>query len=63
MSQNPEFVQDVIKLFNAGISAGAIAKHLGVDRSTVVKYLRLNNLNPNDNLHSKKKVGDVNEEE
>ena len=29
----------------------------------VVKYLKLNGLNPSDNLHSKKKVGDLNEEE
>lgn len=62
LSQNPEFIQDVIRLFNEGISAGTIAKHLKVDRSTVVKYLKLNGLNPNKNKHSKKKVGDLNEE-
>lgn len=62
LSQNPDFIQDIIKLFNNGISAGAIAKHFGVDRSTVVKYLKLNGLNPSNNLHSKKKVGDLHEE-
>ena len=62
LSQNPDFIQDIIKLFNNGISAGAIAKHFGVDRSTVVKYLKLNGLNPSNNLHSKKKVGDLYEE-
>lgn len=62
LSQNPEFVQNIIKLFNNGISSNTIAKHLGVDRSTVVKYLKLNGLNPSDNLYSKKKVGDLNEE-
>lgn len=62
LSQNPDFIQDIIKLFNNGISAGAIAKHFEVDRSTVVKYLKLNGLNPSNNLHSKKKVGDLYEE-
>ena len=62
LSQNPEFIQNVIKLFNNGISSGTIANYFGVDRSTIVKYLKLNGLNPSDNLHSKKKVGDVNEE-
>lgn len=62
LSQNPDFIQNVIKLFNNGISSGTIAKHLGVDRSTVVKYLKLSGLNPSDNLYSKKKAGDINEE-
>lgn len=63
LSQNPEFIQNIIKLFRNGISSGTIAKYLDVDRSTVVKYLKLNGFNPSENLHSKKKVGDIYEEE
>lgn len=58
----PELVSDMIKLFNNGYSAGTIARHLGVDRSTVNRHLIKNGLNPKDNLHKKKKVGDDNEE-
>ena len=55
LSQNPEFIQNIIELFNSGISAGSIAKQFGVDRSTVVKYLIQNGLNPKDNLFKRKK--------
>lgn len=55
LSQNPEFIQNIIELFNSGISAGSIAKQFGVDRSTVVKYLIQNELNPKDNLFKKRK--------
>lgn len=54
LSQNPEFIQNIIELFNNGMSAGTIAKHFGVDRSTVVKYLIQNGLNPKDNLFKRK---------
>ena len=45
------------------MSANTIAKQLNVDRSTVVKYLVKNGLNPKDNLYKRKKVGDGNEEQ
>ena len=54
LSQNPEFVQNIIELFNNGMSAGTIAKQFKVDRSTVVKYLIQNGLNPKDNLFKRK---------
>ena len=56
LSQNPEFIQSIIEFFNNGMSAGTIAKHFGVDRSTVVKYLIQNGLNPKDNLFKRKQV-------
>lgn len=62
LSQHPEFVQSMIGYFNNGMSANTIAKQLNVDRSTVVKYLIQNGLNPKDNLYKKKKVGGNNEE-
>ena len=54
LSQNPEFIQNIIELFSNGMSAGTIAKHFGVDRSTVVKYLIKHGLNPKDNLFKRK---------
>jgi hypothetical protein len=62
LSQNPEFIQNIIELFNSGASAGTIAKQFKVDRSTVVKYLIQNGLNPKENLFKRKKVGGLNEE-
>lgn len=58
----PEVILDMIQMFKSGCSAGTIAKHLGVDRNTVVRHLIKNGLNPKDNLYKKKKVGDDNEE-
>lgn len=62
LSQHPEFIQTMIDYFNSGMSAKAIAKLLEVDRSTIVKYLIQNGLDPKDNLYKRKKVGDDNEE-
>lgn len=59
---NPEKIQKIIDMFHDGLSAGTIAKHIHIDRSTVVKYLIQNGLDPKKNLYNKKKVGDVNEE-
>ena len=41
-----------------GMSSGTIAKLLNVDRSTVVKYLTLNEMNYKNNLFNKVKVGE-----
>ena len=55
LSQHPEFIQNMIYYFNSGMSANTIARLLGVDRNTVVKYLIQNGLNPKDNLYKKEK--------
>lgn len=62
LSQHPDFVQKMIDYFNRGMSAKTIARLLEVDRSTVIKYLIQNGLNPKDNLYKRKKVGNDNEE-
>lgn len=62
LSQHPEFMQKMITYFNSGMSANTIARLLEVDRSTVVKYLIQNGLNPKDNLYKKRKVDNDNEE-
>lgn len=62
LNQHPEFIQSIIDYFNDGMSANTIAKQLNVDRSTVVKYLIQNGLNPKNNLYKRKKVGDDNDE-
>ena len=51
----PEMVDNMIQMFNSGYSAGTIAKHLDVDRSTVVRHLIKNGLNPKNNLYKKRK--------
>lgn len=56
LAHNPDFVSNIISFFNLGASAGTIARYLGVDRSTVVKYLKLNGINPKDNAFSKIKI-------
>lgn len=56
LAHNPDFISNIISFFNQGASAGTIAKYLGVDRSTVVKYLKLNGINPKDNAYSKIKI-------
>lgn len=58
LPNQPEVIQEIITMFNRGLSAGTIAKDIGVDRSTVTKYLIQNGLNPKDNLFKRKKVGD-----
>ena len=56
LAHNPNFISDIISFFNKGASAGTIAKYMGVDRSTIVKYLKLNNINPKDNAYSQIKI-------
>lgn len=62
LPNRPEVIQEIIVMFNSGSSAGTIAKKVGIDRSTVVKYLIKNGLDPKKNLFKRKKAGDVNEE-
>jgi len=54
LSQHPEFIPKMIDCFNYGMSANTIARLLRVDRSTVVKYLIQNGINPKDNLYKRK---------
>ena len=56
LDHNPNFISDIISFFNQGASAGTIAKYLGVDRSTITKYLKLNGINPKDNAYSRIKI-------
>ena len=58
---NPEFIDCIVDMFDSGYSAGTIAKHLKIDRNTVVKYLIKNGFDPKVNLYKKKKVGDDDE--
>lgn len=48
--RNPHLIDEMIKLFNCRKSCGTIAKELGVDRSTVVKYLSTNGYDCKENL-------------
>ena len=61
LSKHPDFIRDLTNYFNMGMSSNTIAKLLNVDRSTVVKYLTLNEMNYKDNLFNKVKVGEKNE--
>lgn len=54
----PELIEQILNMFHKGYSAGTIAKTLKMDRSTVVKYLIKNGLNPKNNLYRKKVVID-----
>lgn len=53
IDESPEKIEEMINLFNQGCSSGTIAKQVGVDRSTVMKYLSLNGFNYRDNLFKK----------
>lgn len=61
LSKHPDFIRDLTNYFNMGMSSNTIAKLLNVDRTTVVKYLTLNEMNYKDNLFNKVKVGEKNE--
>ena len=61
LSKHPGFIRDLTNYFNMGMSSNTIAKLLNVDRTTVVKYLTLNEMNYKDNLFNKVKVGEKNE--
>ncbi len=50
---NKSFMDTILNLFNDGYSAGTIAKFQNVDRSTVVKYLKLNGIDPSINAYRK----------
>lgn len=55
IDNDPQKIDEIIKLFHMGCSSGTIAKIVNVDRSTVMKYLSLNGLDYRDNLFSKVK--------
>lgn len=54
-AKNPETVEKIIDLFCAGYSSNYIAKQIGVDRTTVIKYLSQNGYDYRDNLYKRKK--------
>lgn len=60
LAHDPNFISKIIELFEKGFSAGTIAKYKGVDRSTVVKYLKLNGIDPSKNAYSKLRIKDIN---
>ena len=51
IEMNEIFIDSILSLFDKGYSAGTIAKIQNVDRSTVVKYLKLNGVDPKTNLY------------
>ena len=53
VDRDAHLVVEMIELFKNGKSSGTIAKELGIDRTTVVKYLSLNGLNYKDNLNKR----------
>lgn len=59
IAHNPNFIDEIIDLFFQGFSAGTIAKYEEVDRSTVVKYLKQNNIDPTTNKYSKLRLKDI----
>ena len=56
---NENFEKDIMHYFNLGINANEIARHYEVDRSTIVRYLKLNNVDPNINTKSRIKIKDL----
>lgn len=50
----PERIEQMIQLFKEGYSSGTIAKKVGVDRSTVMRYLTKNGYDYRENLFRKK---------
>lgn len=53
------FNEDIVRYFNGGASAGTIAKYFKIDRSTVVKYLKLNGIDPSKNAFAKIKIDEI----
>mgnify|MGYP003293055012 CR=1 FL=1 len=53
LPNNKDKISQMIKLFENGKSSGTIAKLVGVDRSTVMKYLKLNGYDYKDNLYNR----------
>lgn len=60
INKNPDFIKEIVQLFELGYSAGTIAKYEKVDRSTVVKYLTKEGLDPKKNAYSKLRIKDIN---
>lgn len=56
INHNPNFICNILKLFALGCSAKTIADYFNVDRSTVVKYLKANNVDVSTNLFSRRPI-------
>ena len=54
IQHHPERIEQMIQLFKEGYSSGTIAKKVGVDRSTVMRYLTKNGYDYRENLFRKK---------
>lgn len=55
--KQPAVIEQMIELFKRGCSSGTIAKEVGVDRSTVMKYLTLNGYDYRENLFKRGVIG------
>ena len=55
--KQPEVIEKMIEMFGRGCSSGTIAKTVGVDRTTVMKYLGLNGYDYRENLFKKGVIG------
>lgn len=53
VKKNPEKIDRMVELFLNGHSSRSIAKKVGVDRTTVMKYLYIRGYDYKDNLHNK----------